>query len=122
MTPSAPVLVQKQPSLPPRRRNPVKVAGVVAMIAGGALVAAGSLFLLSSQTAYNQGKTMGCPSPGSSYCRQQADTVSTLNTLSLVSYIAGGVAAAGGLTLFLMAPSPSSGGEQRVGIAASFRF
>jgi hypothetical protein len=122
MAPSAPVLLQKTPSAPPRRRSPLKVAGVVAMIAGGALVAAGSVFLLSSQAAHDQGKDMGCPMPGSTYCRQQADTVSALNTVSLVTYIAGGVAAAGGLTLFLLAPSPSSSGQQHIGIAARFRF
>ena len=122
--PTGPMVIATASTAPAAKakRSPLKVGGVVALIAAGALIAGGSVFLLASQSAYDSAKTMGCPTAGSANCSQKADAVSALNTVSEVLYIGGAVAGAGGLTMLLIAPSSGTPGESRVGMALRFRF
>jgi hypothetical protein len=124
ITPGPSVVIDKTPPPPPPapRRSPLKAAGVAGLILGGALVVAGTAVLLASRSAFDQGKSMGCPMAGSSYCSEQADTVATMNTVSKVFYVAGGIAGAAGLTMVLMAPASTAPGDQHVGLGVRFRY
>ncbi len=78
---------------------------------GGAFLAAGGVALLvrgSYVAEYNDDAS--CPGEGSSapqppHCAERIDSERTWETVSIVSFVAGGVLAIGGLALLLTAPS-----------------
>ncbi|HEX7666487.1 MAG TPA: hypothetical protein VF407_18300 [Polyangiaceae bacterium] len=75
-------------------------------------------FGLSSMSAHDSAQTMAashpCSVPSSQACHDLEDknsSVSSMSTLSIVSYIAGGALVAGGVVWWLVAPRHKSGSE-----------
>lgn len=110
------------PAAPPPRRHTsaVKVLGVVGIIAGAVVLAGGVGAWALSQSTYDSAKSDGCPN-GSSNCQTKADVVKTMNSASKVLGITGGVLAALGVTLVIVAPSSTSKPTQ-VGFVLQQRF
>jgi hypothetical protein len=82
-------------------------------------VLVGSVFGFDSLAKHNDATSSACPNGGA--CGDQGavdawQSARTAGNVSTVAFIAGGVALAGGLALWLTAPSASSGGA-RVGVA-----
>jgi hypothetical protein len=95
-----------------------RVAGIVVGAAGLVGLGFGAVFGglaasdWSSAKAYCTGMPVSCTTRSSSMGVQDENSATTMATLSTVSFIAGGVLAAGGVIVFLTAPKrPSSEGS-----------
>jgi hypothetical protein len=95
-----------------------RIAGVVVGAAGVVGLGLGAVFAglaasdWSSAKAYCAGMPVSCTTRSSSMGVADENSASTMATLSTVSFIAGGVLAAGGVLVFLTAPKrPSSEGS-----------
>ncbi len=104
------------------RRDPtMRTAGVALASVGLAGIVVGSVFggLASSAWSRSQEKcsTKGCTDPGGAITDH--DTAVTFATVSTISFIAGGVALAGGAAMFFFAPVVK---PQTVGMTFALRF
>lgn len=126
VAPGAPLVVAPPPvtSLPPERprsASPLRTAGIASMIAGGAAIALGGVFGAMALTRKSDAEDHGCTGRR---CTNGAgldfrEDARDWGTSSTIAFLAGGVLAAGGLGMFLFAPSASS---DRVGLDVSGRF
>ncbi len=96
-----------------RERGPNALAWTLT-IAGGALLGTGGVARWQrerSVSAYNNDPS--CGGVGSAFqstdCASKIDAEQTWNTISIVSFVAGGILAAGGVLLLLTSPRASSG-------------
>jgi hypothetical protein len=95
-----------------------RIAGIVVGVAGVVGLGLGAVFGglaasdWSSAKTYCTGMPSSCTTRSSSMGVQDENSATTMATLSTVSFIAGGVLAAGGVVVFLTAPrGPSSAGS-----------
>jgi hypothetical protein len=108
--------------------NGLRIVGLVTAGVGGVGLVLGGVFGAMASSAYSTAKK-GCSS-NLTNCSPQAmkdhDTATTDATISTIGFIAGGVLAAGGLTLFFVAPkgnAPSVGLQPTPGgLLVSGRF
>lgn len=101
--------------------SPLKTVGVITLIAGAGAVALGGVFgaiaMGKKSSAEDAGcKDRVCPDGNAANLREDAKSAGTVST---IFFVGGGVLAAGGVALFLVAPSASA---DRVGLTVSGRF
>jgi hypothetical protein len=118
--PPAPVLVDQNANPPAHPSSKLKTVGVLTVIAAGLLAAGGTVALLEARSTYNDGKAANCPIAGSTLCGQKADSVASANHLSQGLYVGAGLVGAAGITMIILAPSPTADG--RVGLTARWQF
>ena len=124
-TPAAPEVVVDVP--PPSRQAPpvaargggrrtlawVGIGGSAALVAGGVVAMA---LRESAAGRYNVGGCMGegvpVESEPTAACRDDRETVSTMQTLGVVGLVAGGALAVGSVVLLVTAPGRASGSER----------
>jgi hypothetical protein len=114
----APALLQVSATTEGKRSSPLRIVGVVLGGVGVASLVAGGIF---GALALSDKAACGAidPMTGTAPCqtKQDATTYSNASSIGNVStawFVAGGVLAAGGLTLYLVAPRSSSGGAARL--------
>ncbi|MFO0734360.1 MAG: tetratricopeptide repeat protein [Labilithrix sp.] len=108
------------PSSEPNR-SPLETIGVITMIGGAAAIAAGGAFGAVAMGKKSDAEDAGCkdrrcPDGNAANLRDDARAAGTVST---IFFIGGGVLAAAGLGVFLLAPSA---GHDRVGLTMSGRF
>lgn len=130
VTPAAPVVVVSAPPTP-REAPPVAargggrrtlawvgIGGSAALMVGGVVAMA---LRESAAGRYNVGGCLGegvpVESEPTAACRDDRETVSTMQTLGVVGLVAGGALAVGSVVLLMTAPGRASGGE-RSGVVA----
>lgn len=113
-------LIAIPPSNEPNK-SPLKTVGIITMIAGAGAVALGGVFGAVAMGKKNSAEDAGCsdrvcPDGNAANLRNDAKAAGTVST---IFFIGGGVLAAAGLGIFIVAPSASS---DRVGLSVSGRF
>ncbi len=96
-----------------------RVIGLVAGAVGVGALAAGTVFGLLAQSAWNRSSgacnAASCPESTRPQAQSDRQTAVTDGNVSTVAFVAGGVLVAGGITLFLASPSPQ-GRPRAVGL------
>ncbi|HEX3345801.1 MAG TPA: hypothetical protein VHS09_14555 [Polyangiaceae bacterium] len=131
---SIPPPPEKVPSPPPSLPRPPNVAAAdgpdhtAAFVVLGAAVVlagvgiAGVVEHTTEVDAYNADAT--CPAITASgrpaHCNDLVNAASTWNTVAVVSFVASGIALVGGVTLWLVAPSPKTAGAAPTGMVRCF--
>lgn len=121
--PAPPDLVAHGPEAgaQPAHTSPLRIVGIVSLIAAGAAAAGGTLALLNARSIFDEASKNGCPTFNSkTYCDSRASAVDSANLLSKILYIGAGVAGIAGITMIVAAPSAPSDG--RVSLAMTGRF
>lgn len=118
-----PALAPARPLVAPPRheRSPLKTVGVITLIAGAGALAVGGVFGGIAMSKKGSAEDAGCsdrvcPDDRAGGLRDDARSAGTVST---IGFVAGGVLAAAGLGMFLLAPSASA---DRVGMTMSGRF
>ena len=101
--------------------SPLRIVGIISVVAAGAAAAGGTLALLNARSTYDDAIKNGCPGGNSkTYCGSKADAVGSANTLSKIFFIGAGVLGVAGITMIVAAPGATPDG--RVSLAVSGRF
>ncbi len=101
--------------------SPLRVVGIVSLVAAAAAAGGGTLALMSARSTFDDATKNGCPNFNSkSYCDSKASAVASANLLSKILYIGAGVVGIAGITMIVAAPSATPDG--RVSLALSGRF
>jgi len=122
--PSLPPPTIPPPSVPPEPiHGPDRTAALVALGATVVFAGVGILGLVEHQANINSYNTdSSCPAIGApsrpAHCNDFVSSANTWNTVAVVGFVASGVALAGGVTLWLLAPRPASSAS---GATASLR-
>jgi hypothetical protein len=82
-----------------------RTAGVVGMVAAGALAAGAGVALTTAWISHNRGQDNGCGTVMT--CESRAKGIESRNTLTAILAAGAGVTGAVGLTLFLLSPPPA---------------
>ncbi len=119
-----------EPHQPPPRTESssgLRTGGIIALSVGAAGVATGVVGLVlrnAAATRFNENLSCGMSGgavQGGTACSDDAATTETMQTVSVVGFIAGGVFAAAGLVQLILAP-PRSGSERASGGGRSIRL
>jgi hypothetical protein len=102
-TASSPSL-EPPPTVPEKRGNPLKTVGIATAVVGGVGLVVGGIFGLQAMGKKSDAGCNGtsCPTPGDAAKLHDAQTDGNLST---AFFIAGGVLAAAGVTIWAVAPS-----------------
>ena len=101
--------------------SPLRIVGIVSVVAAGAAAAGGTFALLSARSTFDDAQKNGCPGANSkTYCDSKANAVDSANTLSKIFFVGAGLLGIAGITMIVAAPSPTPDG--RVSLAVSGRF
>jgi hypothetical protein len=103
---SAPTAATKEPS----SMHPLKLGGYIGLGVGVVGVIAGTIFAVKSVGARNDANALcndprGCPDSQSARVKELDSSANTAGTLAVVGFTVGGLGAAAGLTMLLLAPS-----------------
>ncbi len=121
--PAAPDLVTRAPEASGAQAHmrPLRVVGIVSLVAAGAGAVGGTLALLSARSTFDDARKNGCPGANSrTFCDSKASAVDSANTLSKILYVGAGLVGVAGITMIVAAPSATPDG--RVSLAVSGRF
>jgi hypothetical protein len=121
--PAAPDLVTRppEPTGAEAHTSPLRIVGIISVVAAGAAAAGGTLGLLNARSTYDDAKKNGCPGANSkTYCDSRANAVDSANTLSKIFFVGAGLLGVAGITMIVAAPSATPDG--RVSLAVSGRF
>jgi predicted ribosomally synthesized peptide with SipW-like signal peptide len=121
--PAPPDLVTRPPEATggETHTSPLRIVGIVSVVAAGAAAAGGTFALLSARSTFDDAKKNGCPGANSkTYCDSKANSVDSANTLSKIFFVGAGLLGVAGITMIVAAPSPTPDG--RVSLAVSGRF
>lgn len=119
-----------EPHQPPPRAEPssgLRTGGIIALSVGAAGLATGVVALVlrnGAATRFNENLSCGMSGgavQGGTTCSDDAATTDTMQTVSVVGFIAGGVFAAAGVVQLILAPS-RSGSERASGSGRSIRL
>ena len=121
--PAPPELVTRSPEATggETHTSPLRIVGIVSVVAAGAAAAGGTFALLSARSTFDDAQKNGCPGANSkTYCDSKANAVDSANTLSKIFFVGAGLLGIAGITMIVAAPSPTPDG--RVSLAVSGRF
>ena len=121
--PAPPELVTRPPEATggETHTSPLRIVGIVSVVAAGAAAAGGTFALLSARSTFDDAQKNGCPGANSkTYCDSKANAVDSANTLSKIFFVGAGLLGVAGITMIVAAPSPTPDG--RVSLAVSGRF
>jgi hypothetical protein len=107
------------PEEPPHKSSPLKLVGLVTAGLGVVGLGVGAVFGLSAMGAKNDAHCTSSNVCSSNADAQKLKDAGNAATMSTVFFIAGGVLAAGGITLFAVAPSSSVQVAPTVGIGSA---
>ncbi len=120
--PAPPDLVSRPPEatgIGRARTSPLRVVGIISVVAAAAAAAGGTLALLNARSTFDDASKNGCPGTNSkTYCDSKANAVDSANTLSKILFVSAGVVGVAGITMLVAAPSadtrrPREPGRQR---------
>ena len=120
--PAPPHLVTRPPEATggETHTSPLRIVGIVSVVAAGAAAAGGTFALLSARSTFDDAQKNGCPGANSkTYCDSKANAVDSANTLSKIFFVGAGLLGIAGITMIVAAPSPTPDG--RVSLAVSGR-
>jgi hypothetical protein len=107
------------PEGPPHKSSPLKLAGLVTAGLGVVGLGVGGVFGLSAMGDKNDSHCTSSNVCSSSADAQKLKDAGSAATMSTIFFIAGGVLAAGGITLFAVAPSSSVQVAPTVGLGSA---
>ena len=101
--------------------SPLRIVGIVSVVAAGAAAAGGTFALLSQQVDVRRRAEERLPRRQlRTFCDSKANAVDSANTLSKIFFVGAGLLGIAGITMIVAAPSPTPDG--RVSVAVSGRF
>lgn len=116
-----------QPTEPTRSGSGLRTGGVIALSAGAVGLATGVVGLVlrnGAATRFNDNQACGMSGgavEGGMVCSDDVATTNTMQTVSLIGFIAGGVLAATGAVMLIAAPA-RDGGERASGTGRGLRL